>query len=59
MMRAEWSADQRVGGEHRPVKARRGGLHGPGEQTSNIIPPLVPQPPRGEAGDEPEAEGNG
>ncbi len=44
--RAEWSAEQREAeGDVRPVKARRGGLHGPGEQTSDFIPQLVPKPP--------------
>jgi len=44
--RAEWSAEQReAAGENRPVKARRGGLHGPGEQTTDMIPQLVTHPP--------------
>ncbi|MBI4719140.1 MAG: 30S ribosomal protein S1 [Planctomycetes bacterium] len=48
--RAEWSADQDADStqERRP-KARRGGLHGPGEETTDIIQPLPfvpPTPPR-------------
>jgi len=44
--RAEWSAEQReAAGENRPVKQRRGGLHGPGEQTTDMIPQLQTHPP--------------
>jgi small subunit ribosomal protein S1 len=53
--RAEWSAEQREeAGDTGKAKARRGGLHGPGERTTDIIPQLMPQPPRtgGEEGDE-------
>ncbi len=47
--RAEWSAEQRdaAEAEAKPAKVRRGGLHGPGEQTTDLIPQLVtPVPPR-------------
>jgi len=44
--RAEWSAEQReAAGENKPVKQRRGGLHGAGEQTSDYIPHLNTHPP--------------
>ncbi len=35
--RAEWSAEQREAEGERPEKVRRGGLVGPGEQTSHLI----------------------
>jgi len=67
--RAEWSAEQDVdsGLEARP-KIRRGGLEGPGQQTSNVIekPPFVPPKPlkaveiaEPEATDAPEGSASG
>jgi small subunit ribosomal protein S1 len=52
--RAESSAGQREETDSAPVKARRGGLHGPGELTTDIIPQIVPQPPRIPGADESE-----
>ncbi|MCB9850472.1 MAG: 30S ribosomal protein S1 [Phycisphaerales bacterium] len=50
--RAEWSAEQReAAGEPSVVKQRRGGLHGAGEQTTDLIPQLVTKPPVGSADD--------
>lgn len=43
--RAEWSAEQRDEAESKAGKPRRGGLHGPGEQTSGMIPHMVPTAP--------------
>jgi small subunit ribosomal protein S1 len=42
--RADWSAEQEGAAEKRP-KARRGGLHGPGEETTALIPAVELKPP--------------
>ena len=42
--RAEWSVEQEGAAEKKP-KARRGGLHGPGEETTDIIPEVEFKPP--------------
>ncbi len=43
--RAEWSTEHQEDGEAPKVeKARRGGLHGPGEETTSLITNFVPQP---------------
>jgi len=47
--RAEWSAEQDAeSGTGAAPKVRRGGLHGPGPETSGVIQPIphVPPPPR-------------
>jgi small subunit ribosomal protein S1 len=45
--RAEWSAEQDADSHagKRP-KARRGGLHGPGEESTGVVPMPTPTPPR-------------
>ena len=45
--RAEWSADQDpdAGGFEKKAKSRRGGLHGPGEETTDLIKPMPYVPP--------------
>ena len=47
--RAEWSTDQEGGeaGGGRP-KARRGGLHGPGEESTDVVPMVNFMPPTAE-----------
>jgi small subunit ribosomal protein S1 len=51
--RAEWSAEQReAAGDARPLKQRRGGLHGAGEQTTGMFPHLEPAPKKDETSDE-------
>ena len=43
--RAEWSMEQEGGAAERKPKVRRGGLHGPGEETTALIPEIQYQPP--------------
>ncbi len=43
--RAEWSAEQDVEMGEKKAKPRRGGLHGPGEETSGRIEPMPFVPP--------------
>ncbi len=59
--RAEWSAEQDAeSGAGGIPKVRRGGLHGPGPETSGVIQPIphVPPPPREESADEVESPAN-
>ncbi len=51
--RAEWSTEHQEDGETPKIeKARRGGLHGPGEETTNLITDFMPQPPTPSGGDD-------
>jgi len=51
--RADWSIEQDAGAADKKPKARRGGLHGPGEETTDYIPPVELKPPS-DAAAEPE-----
>ncbi len=51
--RAEWSVEQDTeGAASRKPKARRGGLHGSGEQTTHVVPPPQFTPPKDRGADE-------
>ncbi len=43
--RAEWSMEQEGGVDAKKPKPRRGGLHGPGEETTSLIPDMEFKPP--------------
>ncbi|MFQ5489409.1 MAG: 30S ribosomal protein S1 [Phycisphaerae bacterium] len=43
--RAEWSAEQEGGAVDKRPKQRRGGLVGPGEETTNLVPNVEFKPP--------------
>ncbi len=56
--RAQWSTEHQEEGEAPKVeKPRRGGLHGPGEETTDLITNFIPQPPAPKAADDSASEG--